>query len=53
MEQSNPLQISFEGLTYSVKVPTATSASGGSENKSSPFVRALRAPFAAKEYKDK
>ncbi|KAJ2568014.1 hypothetical protein IW140_004259 [Coemansia sp. RSA 1813] len=47
MEQSSPLQISFEGLSYSVKVP---SKDPGTTNG---FARAIRSPFRGAMYQDK
>ncbi|KAJ2450659.1 hypothetical protein GGF42_004439 [Coemansia sp. RSA 2424] len=49
MGPSRPLQISFEGLTYSVKVP-AKNAAGPCGN---PLLRALKSPFTKPEFDDK
>ncbi|KAJ2876680.1 hypothetical protein GGH93_000562 [Coemansia aciculifera] len=49
MEPNKPLQISFEGLTYSVKVP-AKRAVGSSGN---PLLRMLKWPFTKPEFDDK
>ncbi|KAJ2553897.1 hypothetical protein EV175_002775 [Coemansia sp. RSA 1933] len=49
METSRPLQISFEGLSYSVKVPAKDAADGSSNI----FKRILKAPFTGTKYQDK
>ncbi|KAJ2824421.1 hypothetical protein FBU31_004000, partial [Coemansia sp. 'formosensis'] len=49
MEPNKPLQISFEGLTYSVKIP-AKHTVGSSGN---PLLRALKSPFTKPEFDDK
>ncbi|KAJ2492357.1 hypothetical protein IWW37_001536 [Coemansia sp. RSA 2050] len=49
MDANKPLQISFEDLTYSVKIP-AKNAVGSSGH---PSLRALKSPFTKPEYNDK
>ncbi|KAJ2699693.1 hypothetical protein H4218_002517 [Coemansia sp. IMI 209128] len=49
MDANKPLQISFEDLTYSVKIP-AKSAVGSNGH---PLLRALKSPFTKPEYDDK
>ncbi|KAJ1787822.1 hypothetical protein LPJ59_005661, partial [Coemansia sp. RSA 2399] len=48
MEHSRPLQISFEGLSYSVRVP-----SKGAANDSNGILHAIKAPFSRNKYQDK
>ncbi|KAJ2553898.1 hypothetical protein EV175_002776 [Coemansia sp. RSA 1933] len=50
METSRPLQISFEGLSYSVRAPVPKDADGGTSNG---FAQKLKAPFTGTKYQDK
>ncbi|KAJ2726258.1 hypothetical protein GGI07_000735 [Coemansia sp. Benny D115] len=47
--QTNPLQVTFENLTYSVKVPAKKSA----EASGPPLLRALKSPFVKSKTDDK
>ncbi|KAJ2228919.1 hypothetical protein IWW45_006416 [Coemansia sp. RSA 485] len=54
MIAKNPIQITFEGLTYTVKVPVSNEASGDGSNRLVAGIKtALRKPFGKTEYADK
>ncbi|KAJ1846233.1 hypothetical protein LPJ57_009064, partial [Coemansia sp. RSA 486] len=54
MIAKNPIQITFEGLTYTVKVPVSNESSGNGSNRLVAGIKtALRKPFGKTEYADK
>ncbi|KAJ2878345.1 hypothetical protein IWW38_006347, partial [Coemansia aciculifera] len=53
MEPNRPLQISFEGLTYSVKIPAKKAAADSSSGSKNLLLRALKSPFAKSEFDEK
>ncbi|KAJ1961547.1 hypothetical protein GGI12_003187 [Dipsacomyces acuminosporus] len=54
MDHVSPLQISFENLSYSVKIPAKQPAGEGAAGPSLPYpLKMLRSLFASKKYEDK